>query len=94
MDFTKVYCMSEKCKDKCIKMDGRGGSFGGRINYANLECPICGQVIMIIPINQKFEYTISATTEEERVQRRIKEACEKSELELAKTITRIKETGF
>lgn len=94
MDFTKVECISETCKGKHIIMDGAGGSFGGRIYYANLKCPVCGVKIMIMPLSDKYEYSISATTEEERIENRIKKAREESELELAKTITRIRETGF
>jgi len=43
---------------------------------------------------KKYEYQISATTEKERIEERIKKAKEESELELAKTITRIRETGY
>lgn len=94
MDFTKIYCISETCKNKQVKMDGAGGSFGGRISYANVQCPVCGLKLMIIPISDKYEYSIYATTEKERIENRIKKAREESELELARTITRIKETGF
>ena len=94
MDFTKIYCMSETCKNKQVVMNGAGGSFGGRISYANLACPICGVKIMIMPISDKYEYSMSATTEQERIEKRIEDARNKSELELAKTITRIRETGF
>ena len=94
MDFTKIECISETCKGKHIIMDGAGGSFGGRISYANLKCPVCGVKIMIMPISDKYEYSISATTEDERIENRIKKAREESELELAKTINRIRETGF
>lgn len=94
MDFTNIKCISEKCKDKNIKMDGAGASFGGRVSYSILKCPECEVKIMIIPINDKYDYTMSATTEEERKEQRIQEVKDKSELELAKTITRIKETGY
>lgn len=94
MDFTKIYCISEQCKDKQIKMGGAGGSFGGRISYAKVKCPECGTCLMILPMRDEYEYGISATTEEERKEERIKKAKEQSELELAKTITRIKETGY
>lgn len=86
--------MSETCKNNQVVMNGAGGSFGGRVSYANLKCPNCGLTIMVMPISEKYEYSISATTEEERINKRIEEARNKSELELAKTITRIKETGF
>ena len=94
MDFTKIYCMSETCKNNQVVMNGAGGSFGGRISYANLQCTVCGLKIMIMPISDKYEYSLSATTEEERKDKRIEEARNKSELELARTITRIRETGF
>ena len=94
MDFTKINCISEQCKDKNIKMDGAGGSFGGRISFAKVRCPECGTCLMILPMSKEYEYGITATTEEERKEERIKKAKEQSELELAKTITRIKETGY
>jgi hypothetical protein len=94
MDFTKIECISEACKNRHIKMGGAGGQFGGRICISKVRCPECGLVLMIVPMSEKYEYQISATTEEERIQKRIEEAKAKSELELAKTITRIKETGY
>lgn len=94
MDFTKIKCITEQCKDKNITMHGAGGSWGGRISIAKVKCPECGTCLMIIPMIEKYEYNISATTEEERIEQRIKRAKEESELELAKTITRIKETGY
>lgn len=94
MDFTNIKCISEQCKDKNIIMGGAGGSFGGRILISKLKCHECGTVLMIIPMNEKYEYNISATTEDERKEERIKKAKLESELELAKTITRIKETGY
>jgi FlaA1/EpsC-like NDP-sugar epimerase len=84
----------ETCKDKHIIMDGAGGSFGGRLSIAKVKCPECGSVLMIIPLSEKYEYSITATTEEERKQARIEKAKADSELELAKTINRIKETGY
>lgn len=93
MDFTKIKCISETCKDKNITMDGAGGKYGGRIEFSKVRCPNCNLVLLIMPIKE-FQYEIIATTEQERIEERIKKAKEKSELELAKTITRIKETGF
>lgn len=93
MDFTKIKCISETCKDKNITMDGAGGQYGGRIEFSKVRCPNCNLVLLIMPIKE-FQYEIIATTEQERIEERIKKAKEKSELELAKTITRIKETGF
>lgn len=94
MDCTKIECMSHACKGKHTIMNGAGASFGGRISYSNLKCPVCGLKIMIMPLSDKYEYSISATTEQERIEDKIKKAREESELELARTITRIRETGF
>jgi len=94
MDFRNIKCISEGCKNNNVTMHGAGGSFGGRISYANVQCPECGLKLMIMPLNEKYEYNISATTEEERIEARIEKARRESEIELAKTITRIKETGF
>jgi hypothetical protein len=94
MDFTKVRCMSSECKGTDTIMGGAGGSFGGRINIAKLKCPVCGTVIMIIPMKEEFEYSVSATTEQERKQKRIDKAREESALKLAETINRIEKTGY
>ena len=94
MDFTKIECISEKCKGKHIIMDGSGASFGGRVEYSNVECPECGLKLMIMPLSNKYEYTVSATTHEERVERRIQKAKDESALKLAETINRIKEKGY
>ena len=94
MDFTRIKCISETCKDKNITMGGAGGCFGGRISFAKVKCPVCGTCLMVLPLSDKYEYNISATTEEERIEERINKAREQSELELAKTITRIKKTGY
>ena len=94
MDFTKNEIISETCKGKHIIMDGSGGQCGGRLIIIKVRCPECGLTLMIIPMDKEYEYSISATTEEEKIENRIKKAREESELELAKTITRIRETGF
>ena len=94
MDFTKINCISEQCKNKNIKMDGAGGSFGSRITYSKVRCPECGSCLLIMPISDKYEYGITATTKEERQEERIKKAKQESELELAKTINRIRETNY
>ena len=78
MDFTKIKCISENCKDKNITMGGAGGNFGGRISTARVKCPNCDLVLLIMPMSDKYEYNISATTEEERIEERIKKAKEKS----------------
>ena len=94
MDFTKIECINESCKDRHVIMGGAGGSFGGRFNIVKIKCPECGLVLMIIPMSERFEYSITATTEEERRVARIEKAKADSELDLAKTINRIKNTGF
>jgi hypothetical protein len=94
MDFTKIECISETCKSKHIIMGGAGGSCGGRISVFKVKCHECGLVLMIVPMSEKYEYGITATTEEERREARIEKAKADSELELAKTINRIKETGY
>lgn len=94
MDFTNVKCISERCKDNNITMGGAGGQVGGRITMAKLRCPVCDLTLMIVPMSKEYEYSISATTEEERIEERIEKAKQDSEIELAKTITRIKEKGY
>lgn len=94
MDFTKIECISEQCKGKHIIMGGAGGTFGSRVTMAKVRCPECDTVLMIIPMSKDFEYSIKATTEDERKEERIKIAKQESELELAKTITRIKESNY
>jgi hypothetical protein len=94
MDFTKIECISQQCKGKHIIMGGAGASLGGRITVAQVKCHVCELTLMIVPMNDKYKYSITATTEEERTEERIKKAKEASELELAKTITRIKETEY
>ncbi len=75
-------------------MDGAGCQIGGRLTIAKVRCPECGLLLMLVPMQKEYEYGITATTEEERKEQRIEEAKRKSELELAKTITRIKERGY
>lgn len=94
MNFTKIKCISEQCKDKNVIMGGAGGYFGPRLSIAKVKCHECGTHLMIVPMSDKYEYSVSATTEEERIEKRIEEAKRESELELAKTITRIRETGY
>jgi len=91
MDFTKIKCISEKCKDKDIIMQGAGGSFGGKISFVKVHCPNCNLSLLIIPMLKEFEYSIDATTKEERIEMKIKKEKEESELELARKINAIKE---
>ena len=94
MDFTKIECISGDCIGKHIIMEGAGGSFGGRVSMAKVKCPSCGMTLLIIPMNEKFEYEIRAPTKEERVEERVEKARKESDLALAQTITRIRETGY
>lgn len=94
MDFTKITCISERCKNNNVEMEGAGGQSGGRVTIAKVRCPVCELTLLIIPMSDKYEYQIKATTDEERKEEKIREACRQSELELAKTITRIKERGY
>jgi len=75
-------------------MGGAGGQYGGRLSIIKVKCPECGLLLMIVPMDKKYEYSITATTEEERIEARIERAKAESELELAKTINRIKNTGY
>ena len=94
MDFTKIKCISNQCKDNDVTMDGAGGQVGGRVTMAKVRCPECGTVLMIIPMQEKYQYSISATTIEERKEDRIKKAREESELQLAKKITEIRNAQY
>lgn len=94
MDFTNIKCISENCKDKNTVMQGFGGQTGGRMTIAKVKCLECDLTLLILPMSKEYEYEISATTKEERIDERIKKAKEESELGLAKTITRIKEMGY
>ena len=94
MDTTHVACMNQKCISKGIIMGGWGCSLGGRVNTFKLKCHECGLVLLIVPLKEELEYELSATTAEERIEKRIEQARKDNELELAKTITRIREKGY
>ena len=47
-------------------MSGAGAMFGGRIDIVKLKCDNCLITLMIVPMYDKYEYTINATTAEER----------------------------
>ncbi len=89
-------CFDElKCPNCATQtMGSAGGSFGGRVCHTQKICSTCKLGLLIIPMKKEYEYTVTATTEEERIEKRIQKAKEEAELELAKTITRIKETGY
>lgn len=61
---TTVDVICPVCKNQ--KMDSHGGSFGGRITHWNKKCPKCELVLLIVPTNSKYRYTISAETDEEQ----------------------------
>lgn len=61
-------------------MDGHGGNFGGRITSWKKKCSNCDFVLLIVPMDKKFEYTISAETTEE-IEKRIKKRQELRDLE-------------
>ena len=62
MDFGfKMEC--PVCKSKNV--GGGGGSFGGRVSFANRKCSDCGMTIMIVPMKKGYEYGVSARTPEE-----------------------------
>ena len=94
MDYRNIKCIAGSCKDNDITMQGAGGQIGGRISIIKVKCPECGLTLMIVPMNEEFEYQISATTEAERKQNRIKQAIIDSELALAKTITEIRKSDY
>jgi hypothetical protein len=75
-------------------MHGHGASFGGTVEAVKIRCMTCRLTLLIIPMRENLEYNVSATTAEERIENRIAKARKESELALARTITRIKETGF
>jgi len=93
MDLTNVKCIGNKCKDQNVTMLGAGGQMGGRVSVFKLRCPNCGLCLMIVPMKEEYEYSISATTQEDRIQQRIEKAKIESELQLARTIINIKENG-
>lgn len=91
MDFTKIKCISNQCKDKHVTMRGAGASFGGRISFSKVRCPECHLTLLLVPMNKELEYEILSTTKEERLEKRIQEAKEKSKLELEQVIASIKQ---
>ena len=52
-----------KCKS--TDMRGAGGSFGGRITMAKRRCCDCGLTILVVPMEDDYEYVVSAKTPEE-----------------------------
>lgn len=69
---TTVDVICPSCKT--VKMDGHGGSFGGRITHWNKKCPKCDLVLLIVPTVSKYRYTIMAETDEEERSRFEKKA--------------------
>lgn len=71
MDFTNIKCINESCKDKKITMIGAGAQLSGRVDLVKVKCPKCRLTLMIVPMDDKYEITISATTREERVEKNL-----------------------
>jgi len=65
MDFTNIKCISQKCKDKSITMLGAGATFSSSISIVKLKCPKCSTKIMIIPMQNNYEYEISGRLKKE-----------------------------
>lgn len=86
MDFTKIRCISEQCKDNNVIMGGNGGSFGGRVDLVSLVCPVCKVKLLIVPMRDEFEYSVSAMTKEERREQSQKERVQREQLELLNKI--------
>lgn len=80
----EVYCTRHG--DNNVLMQDNGGHFGGRIQVTQMRCPKCEYSIMIVPMKDDMEYTISATTEKERENIRL--APERSQKEHIQARTR------
>lgn len=93
MDFTNIFCISEQCKGNNTKMQGSGASLGGRVSLVSVCCPVCSTKLLIVPMNDKYEYSVSATTEEDRINERVRKVKEESDLKLAQTIIGIRESA-
>jgi len=76
------------------KMSGNGAQIGMRVPTFSFRCDECETTIVIIPTNEKYEYTIKATTIEERKQERIDKLIADNKLELAEKITAIKDSEY
>ena len=89
---TRVTVICPSCKDE--EMEGWGGSVGGRIMSWKKKCPKCELVLLIVPMRKEYEYSLSATTPEERKELAIKKLKEENEIELARRITQIKDRDY
>jgi ribosomal protein S27AE len=77
MDTTKkIVC--PKCGHE--NMDGHGANLGGRIMTYQKKCPECGLILLIVPMKEEFEYSVSARTTEE-IKERLKKENRLRELE-------------
>ncbi len=85
--FKEMNCPS--CKSE-QSMAGAGAQIGGRVDLVQIKCKNCQQAFLIIPMNPELQYSVSATTEDERKEMAITAAEEKSELALAKKIIEIR----
>lgn len=75
MDFTNIKCISNKCKDKNVRMGGAGGYTGPNMVYSKVRCPECGLVLLILPMNEDMEYSFRAERTED-IERRLKKKTE------------------
>ena len=73
MDFTNIKCISEQCKKNDVRMHGAGGSWGGRVGYSCVKCPVCGLKLLLMPVKEDYTYSFSARTEKEEYDRRQQE---------------------
>jgi hypothetical protein len=53
------------CPQCNTEMKSFGGSFGGRISMWKKKCHACGMVVMIVPMEKEYNYTLLAETEAE-----------------------------
>lgn len=86
--FTEMLCPN--CGTQT--MGGAGGSVGGRITTAKMRCSKCALTLLIIPMDSRYQYELSATTAEERAEQRIARAKESHTLKLAEEITGIRKS--
>lgn len=103
MDFRNIKCINSSCIEKNITMNGAGGQFGSRVEYAKVVCPECDLTLAIVPLKEGYSYNIEAKTPGDLLEERLKKASElellvkidnlkkESELELAKKLKEIKD---
>ena len=62
MDFRKINCPG--CGEI---MGGAGACTGGRITIAQLKCSHCDTSIMVVPMQDKYKYSVTAMTDDEKL---------------------------